>query len=90
MAALLPGPVAGWWWLGLPLGLGCLVHSLGDALTYSRVPLLWPLRLAGCRWRPMGMWKPLRFRTGSTVELLIVVPALFLLGGLSTWALITI
>ncbi|HEY0700518.1 MAG TPA: metal-dependent hydrolase [Micromonospora sp.] len=85
MAASLPGPVAGWWWVGLPLGLGCLVHSLGDALTFSRVPLLWPIRIRGCRWGALGMWAPLRFRTGSAVELLLVVPALILLGGYSTW-----
>ncbi|KAB1930648.1 metal-dependent hydrolase [Micromonospora sp. ALFpr18c] len=89
MAAALPGPVAGWWWVGLPLGLGCLVHSLGDALTFSRVPLLWPIRIRGCRWAPLGMWAPLRFRTGSAAELLLVVPALMLLGVISAWTLIT-
>ncbi|MDI5938020.1 metal-dependent hydrolase [Micromonospora sp. DH15] len=88
MAAALPGPVAGWWWVGLPLGLGCLVHSLGDALTFSRVPLLWPIRIRGCRWAPLGMWAPLRFRTGSAAELLLVVPALIVLGGISAWTLI--
>ncbi|TDC82560.1 hydrolase, partial [Micromonospora sp. KC606] len=89
MAAALPGPVAGWWWVGLPLGLGCLVHSLGDALTFTRVPLLWPIRIGGCRWAPLGMWAPLRFRTGSAAELLLVVPALILLGAISACTLIT-
>ncbi|HEX5740167.1 MAG TPA: metal-dependent hydrolase [Pilimelia sp.] len=88
-AAALPGPGGGWWWLGVPVGLGCLVHSLGDALTHSAVPLLWPLRLRGCRWRPVGMWAPLRFRTGSTAEAWLVVPALLLVGGLSVWTLAT-
>ncbi|MBB5825581.1 metal-dependent hydrolase [Micromonospora carbonacea] len=88
MAAALPGPVAGWWWVGLPLGLGCLVHSLGDALTFSRVPLLWPIRIRGCRWAPLGMRAPLRFRTGSAAELFLVVPALIVLGGISAWTLI--
>jgi membrane-bound metal-dependent hydrolase YbcI (DUF457 family) len=87
MAAALPGPGGGWWWLGLPMGLGCLVHSLGDAFTHSRVPLLWPVRLRGCRWAPLGMWRPLRFRTGGAAEMLLVVPALLLLGGLSVWTL---
>ncbi|WP_033775167.1 metal-dependent hydrolase [Salinispora pacifica] len=89
MAAALPGPGGGWWWLGVPLGLGCLTHSLGDALTHSRVPLLWPIRVRGCRWAALGMWAPLRFRTGSAVELLLVVPALVLAGGFSTWMLAT-
>ncbi|MFG1951675.1 metal-dependent hydrolase [Micromonospora sp. NPDC048830] len=89
MAAALPGPGGGWWWVGLPLGLGCLVHSLGDALTFSRVPLLWPIRIRGCRWAAVGMWAPLRFRTGSAAELLLVVPVLMLLGAISAWTLIT-
>ncbi|TDC31099.1 hypothetical protein E1166_28215, partial [Micromonospora sp. KC213] len=62
---------------------------LGDALTFTRVPLLWPLRIRGCRWAALGIWAPLRFRTGSAAELLLVVPALLVLGGISTWALIT-
>lgn len=85
-AAFLPGP-AGWWWIGVPVGLGCLIHTGGDALTFSRVPLLWPLRLRGCRWAPVGMWGPLRFRTGSGVELWLVVPAMLAAGALSVYVL---
>jgi membrane-bound metal-dependent hydrolase YbcI (DUF457 family) len=88
MAAALPGPGGGWWWVGLPLGLGCLVHALGDALTFTRVPLLWPIRIRGCRWAALGVWAPLRFRTGSAAELLVVVPALLVLGGISAWTLV--
>lgn len=64
---------AGWWWLGLPAGWGCLVHTLGDGLTYSRVPLWWPLRIRGCRWAAVGSPRWLRFRTGSRVESGVVV-----------------
>lgn len=88
MATALPGPGGGWWWLGVPLGLGCLVHSLGDALTHARVPLLWPIRVHGCRWAALGMWGPLRFRTGSVVEVALVVPTLLVAGGFSAWLLI--
>ncbi|WFF08061.1 hypothetical protein O7622_05675 [Micromonospora sp. WMMD1076] len=63
------------------------MHSLGDALTFSRVPLLWPIRIRGCRWTLLGMWAPLRFRTGSPAELLLV-PALILAGAVSAWTLI--
>jgi membrane-bound metal-dependent hydrolase YbcI (DUF457 family) len=79
------GP-AGWWWVGAPVAWGCLAHSMGDALTRSGAPLLWPLRIGGCRWASVGtpMW--LRFRTGSGWEQLVVV-VLLLVGGLSGWAL---
>jgi len=60
------------WWLGLAVGWGCLAHSLGDALTYSRVPLLWPARIRGCRWARVGAPRWLRFRTGSRTETVVV------------------
>jgi membrane-bound metal-dependent hydrolase YbcI (DUF457 family) len=63
--------LAGWWWPGLPLGLGCLVHVLGDACTSSGVPLLWPFVSQGRRWRRVGA--PFRFRTGSGFERLVFV-----------------
>lgn len=31
------------WWLGVATGGGCLIHCLGDALTNSGCPILWPL-----------------------------------------------
>jgi membrane-bound metal-dependent hydrolase YbcI (DUF457 family) len=78
---------ASWWWVGLAVALGCLVHSLGDALTLSAVPLWWPLRIRGCRWHRCGMPRALRFRTGSRVELWLVVPTLLAVGGGSVWVL---
>lgn len=66
-------PAAGWPWLGLAVGWGCLAHSLGDALTFSRVPLLWPLRIRGCRWTRVGVPAWMRFRTGSRAETVVVV-----------------
>ncbi len=61
-------PGVGWWWLGLAVFWGCLAHALGDSLTYSRVPLLWPLQIRGCRWAPVGTPQWMRFRTGSRTE----------------------
>ncbi|AEV86840.1 hypothetical protein ACWT_5822 [Actinoplanes sp. SE50] len=51
---------------------GWLAHNLGDALTLSRVPLLWPLRIRGCRWTPVGTPRWMRFRTGSGIETVVV------------------
>lgn len=31
------------WWLGVAVGVGCAVHCLGDAITASGCPMLWPL-----------------------------------------------
>ncbi|RKR92738.1 LexA-binding, inner membrane-associated putative hydrolase [Micromonospora pisi] len=57
-----------WWWLGGPVAWGTFAHSLGDAATKYGAPLWWPARIRGCRWARVGMWEPLRFTTGDTVE----------------------
>lgn len=69
-----------WWWLGAPVAVGCLTHILGDCLTISGCPLLWPLPIRGDRWRMVGIWKPMRFRTGKWVERTIVAPLLLIAG----------
>lgn len=77
--------LAGWAWLGLPLGVGCLVHVLGDACTRSGVPLLWPLAVGGERWRRFGA--PIRFTTGRFGEKVAMV--VFMAVGLGAlWLLI--
>lgn len=68
-------------WLGLPVVLGALVHDLGDALTVSGCPLLWPLPIARKRWYPVGPPKALRFRAGSWVEVRVLMPLFTVLGG---------
>lgn len=74
------------WWLGIPAAWGCLAHSLGDAMTISGSPLLWPLRVGSCRWTPVGTPRRFRFRTGSTVERLVVV-VMWVAGVGSLWLL---
>jgi membrane-bound metal-dependent hydrolase YbcI (DUF457 family) len=66
-------PTGGWWWIGLPVAWGCLAHSLGDAMTFSAVPLWWPLEVRGCRWTNVGTPRWMRFRTGSRVETFVVL-----------------
>ncbi|MBC9717481.1 metal-dependent hydrolase [Streptomyces sp. TRM66268-LWL] len=68
-------------WLGLPVLLGAVVHTIGDALTISGCPMFWPLPIAGKRWYPVGPPKLMRFRAGSWVELKLLMPAFMLLGG---------
>jgi len=73
-----------WWWLGIPAGLGTLIHTAGDGLTHHGVPLWWPLRIRGCRWQRVGTPRPLRFRTGGPAEQLVV--AAMLAGGIAAAA----
>lgn len=87
VAAWRLGAGVDWWWLGVPLGWGVLAHALGDAVTVRGVPLAWPLRIAGCRWRSLGPPRWLRFRTGGLVER--AVWWLMLAGGVAAgWVLV--
>ncbi|WP_342769736.1 metal-dependent hydrolase [Prauserella muralis] len=66
-------------WLGLAVALGCLVHCLGDALTESGCPLLWPfLPIRGETWYEIRPPRWLRFRTGQRFEQLVMFPAVAL------------
>lgn len=68
-------------WLGLPIVLGALIHDIGDALTVSGCPVLWPIPVRRKRWYPIGPPKPMRFRAGSWVELKVLMPVFMLIGG---------
>jgi membrane-bound metal-dependent hydrolase YbcI (DUF457 family) len=64
-----------WWWL-VPVSVfvGCVVHILGDTVTNSGTPLLWPLRSQGRRWRLVTT--PVTFAAGDAVEHLFIAPLL--------------
>ncbi len=64
------GPV-----LGIAVAAGCVTHCLGDAVTLSGCPFLWPLPIAGETWYELRPPRLLRFRTGGKVEQLVVFPA---------------
>ncbi|AHH98285.1 metal-dependent hydrolase [Kutzneria albida] len=66
-------PVRGW--IGIAVGLGCLAHSCGDALTLSGCPILFPIPIRGETWFELGPPRVMRFRTGGTLEQLVVFPA---------------
>jgi membrane-bound metal-dependent hydrolase YbcI (DUF457 family) len=92
-----PGGTAGTaGWLGTAVTLGMVVHSVGDAITESGAPLVWPLQIRGRRWYPVGSPRPLRFRTGGAVEAWLVAPVLtvavfllaaFVVPGVAPWLL---
>ena len=54
--------------VGVAVGAGALSHDLLDGCTTMGVPLLWPLKLRGMRWRRLGLPRFLRFHTGGPVE----------------------
>jgi hypothetical protein len=93
--ALVAFTAAAWWWitlqqqvrlddlsgwLGLAVMLGCITHCIGDALTESGCPFLWPLRIRGETWYELRPPAFLRIRTGKHAEQFLVVPVLTLLG----------
>ena len=69
------------WIVGAVVALGMIVHSLGDALTSSGVPLAWPFTVNGRRWAMLGVPRWMRFRTGTWPEW--VVGAVSLTGSLA-------
>lgn len=73
-----------WWWLGALVGVGCLVHLVGDAGTIQGISLWWPFVGADERW-----WmtpKFMRFRVNGWVEWRLISPALIAAGvGAGVW-----
>ncbi|QWF80048.1 hypothetical protein HUW46_03463 [Amycolatopsis sp. CA-230715] len=61
-------------WLGVAVGVGCFVHCLGDALTESGCPFLFPVPIAGETWYEIRPPKLVRFSTGKKVENLLIFP----------------
>ena len=66
--------------LGIAVAVGCFTHCLGDAMTESGCPFLFPVPIAGETWYELRPPKPLRLRTGKKVERLVVFPAFVVLG----------
>lgn len=71
---LLKGSATGWppgALLGVLVAFGCLIHNAGDAVTNTGVPLAWPVRVGGRRWRRWRAPAGLLFATGSRTETVI-------------------
>jgi membrane-bound metal-dependent hydrolase YbcI (DUF457 family) len=54
--------------LGLALGVGGIVHLLGDMLTSHGCPILWPLPIGRRMWRCVGVPDVLAVKVGGNVE----------------------
>lgn len=65
--------------LGIAVAAGCVTHCLGDALTESGCPFLFPIPIAGETWYEVRPPSFLRFRTGKRVENGFVFPVFVVL-----------
>jgi hypothetical protein len=65
--------------LGIAVAVGCFTHCLGDSITESGCPFLFPIPIAGETWYELRPPKPLRLRTGKRVEKLVIFPAFAIL-----------
>ncbi|MBF8190487.1 metal-dependent hydrolase [Nonomuraea sp. K274] len=75
----------GYAWLGLAVGLGCLIHVVGDCMTERGCPVLWPLSV---KW--VLPWK-IGIKTGQKFEQKILAPVLSVaIVGLLFWRLIPV
>jgi membrane-bound metal-dependent hydrolase YbcI (DUF457 family) len=60
--------------VGLAVGVGCLVHTLGDMITRAGCPVVWPVPIRGERWYEIGLPDSIALRAGGAVEKAVVVP----------------
>jgi len=66
------------WWVSAGLVLGCLVHILGDCLTVTGCPLLWPAKK---RFK-LGPG----FTTGKVFETAVLCPLMTVAAGYLLWS----
>jgi membrane-bound metal-dependent hydrolase YbcI (DUF457 family) len=58
--------------LGVAIGVGGVVHLLGDMLTSHGCPLLWPLPLGRRMWRCIGVPDEMSVKVGGKVEVYVL------------------
>jgi membrane-bound metal-dependent hydrolase YbcI (DUF457 family) len=73
--------------LGIAVGVGCVVHVLGDIITRAGVPIFWPLPTGRRLWRMVGMPNVLAITAGSRVETLLLRGAFTLISIVAVGAL---
>lgn len=61
-------------WLPVAVLLGCIAHDLGDAVTESGCPFLFPVPILGETWYELRPPRLLRFRTGKWFETVMLFP----------------
>ena len=85
-AARLPGD-RGYPLLGLAVGVGCVVHLLGDIITSAGVPILWPIPTGRRMWRMIGVPNGMAVRVGGKTETIVLRTAFTLVALLAIAAM---
>jgi membrane-bound metal-dependent hydrolase YbcI (DUF457 family) len=57
--------------LGVAVGVGCVVHLLGDIITREGVPILWPIPTGRRLWRMVGVPNVLAVEVGGRAEAIL-------------------
>ncbi|MEJ3748895.1 metal-dependent hydrolase [Actinomycetes bacterium KLBMP 9797] len=83
----LPGD-RGYPMLGFAVGVGCVVHILGDLITRAGVPILWPIPIGRRMWRMIGFPDAIAIRAGSAVEVYVLRGAFTVISLLSAAGLL--
>jgi membrane-bound metal-dependent hydrolase YbcI (DUF457 family) len=63
-----------YWILGLAMGIGCVIHLLGDMITKMGVPMLFPVVIKQRRWYDVGGGHGIR--AGGKEETKVLLPTL--------------
>ncbi len=58
--------------LGVAVGIGCVVHLLGDVITSAGAPILWPLPTGRRLWRMVGVPNIFAVSVGGKVETILL------------------
>jgi membrane-bound metal-dependent hydrolase YbcI (DUF457 family) len=83
----LPGD-RGYPMLGLAVGIGSLVHILGDMITRNGVPLLWPIPIKRRMWTMISVPDAIAIRAGGKVETVVLRLAFTVISLLSATGLL--
>lgn len=67
----LPGD-RGYPMLGFAVGVGCLVHILGDIITRNGVPILWPIPIKRRMWLMVSVPDKMAIKVGGKVEVVVL------------------
>lgn len=64
--------------LGLAVGAGGIIHTIGDMITRQGCPVLWPLIVGRERWYEFGLPDVVAIRAGGKFEKIVLLPVLTL------------
>lgn len=85
LVVLLPSNID-YTWVGGAVTFGWIAHLLGDMMTVSGVPILFPLKIKGKRWWDIRL--PLGIKAGGFIETAVLIPIFSIIIIISLWNII--